>query len=49
MDVDVSYVSMQLNFKNSSPMFFNQLSSKTKNIKWSNLPFEEFCFFETTI
>jgi hypothetical protein len=31
--MDVSYISMLLNIKNSSPMIFDQLSYKTLNIK----------------
>jgi hypothetical protein len=33
MHMDVSYISMQSNFKNSSPMIFDQLSCKILNIK----------------
>jgi hypothetical protein len=43
--MDVSYISMQSNFKNSSPMIFDQLSYKTMNIKHNNLPKIEFWFF----
>jgi hypothetical protein len=31
--MDLSYISMQSNIKNSSPMIFDQLSYKTVNIK----------------
>jgi len=47
--VDVSYISMQSNLKNSSPMIFNQLSYKTMNSKWNNSLKVEFCFFEIQI
>jgi hypothetical protein len=47
--MDVSYIPMQSNIKNSSPMIFDQLSCKTMNIKWNNSPKMEFLFFETEI
>jgi hypothetical protein len=47
--MDVSYISMQSNIKNSSPMNFDQLSCKTLNIKWNNSPKLEFLFFEIEI
>jgi hypothetical protein len=45
MDIDVSYMCTQLDFKNSSSIFFNQLSQIFTESKWNNSPKMEFLFF----
>ena len=47
--MDVSYICTKSNQKNSSSMFFNQLSCKTMNFECNNSPKIEYDLFGTQI
>jgi len=47
--MDVPYISMQSNFKKSSPIFSNKIFCKTIKIDLKNSPKMEFCFLEVEI
>jgi hypothetical protein len=49
VDIDVSYMCTQLDFKNSSSIFFNQLSQIFTKSKWNNSLKMDFLFFESEI
>jgi len=43
--VDALYISMQLNYKNSSPIVFNKILCKTTKIDFKNSPKMEILLF----
>jgi len=48
--MDVPYISMQLNLKNSSPIVFNKIICKIMKIDFKNSPkIKHFYFLETKI
>jgi hypothetical protein len=47
--LDVSHIFVQSNFKNSSPIFFNQLLCKALKNTQNSLSKIEFLFFESGI
>jgi len=47
--MDVPYISMQSNLKNSSPIVCSKILCKNTKIDFKNLPKIEYCFFEIKI
>jgi len=47
--MDVPYISMQSNLKNSWPIVFNKILYKTTKIDFKNSPKMDFFFFEIEI
>jgi len=47
--MDVPYISMQSNLKNSSPIVFSKILCKNTKIDFKNSPKIEFFFFEIKI
>jgi len=47
--INVTYIHLQSNSKNSSPIVPNEILYKTMKISFNNSPTMEFCFFESEI